>query len=380
MKITITLFGLSVVLVGSLTLSFAWQNTRPVIVEPAFQIPVDKLPLKTFESPDRNFTAIVCPDDKNTFIYRVNWQGNVGRRGKVPEWSVQDCFNEMWISNDGQSIAGTKLEKGILPSGYTRDTGIFAFYRNGRILGDVKLREIVGDISRMPKSGSGYRLVQDAYLTETGRLVVELADGRNLQFDLSTGKNIPLEKPEPIQANWKALQDIRRGYEFQYPDEYLINPPNLSNPLISDFLFKKEKTGWLFGASVIEARDSEERRILAGAPFENFALERIMLMYEADGADSSQYATDAVKKTAFKTRNDLNAIEFYVTVVSEVFPEDSGSSITEKRTEGPIYAVSVSRTNGSYRAIVLRLTDDSAVSNGERETLRKIVDTVKVLR
>ena len=100
---------ISVFLYSPMLYVYAQQSTEPTLIEPAFQVPLARLPLIAFDSPNRNFTAIVCPDDKNTFIYRVNWQGNMGVREKVPKWKAPDCFKEIWISNDGQSIAGTKI-------------------------------------------------------------------------------------------------------------------------------------------------------------------------------------------------------------------------------------------------------------------------------
>ena len=361
---------------------FAQQSTEPtlILIEPAFQVPLNRLPLFTFDSPNRNFTAIVCPDDKNTFIYRVNWQGNMGMREKVPKWKAPDCFKKMWISNDGQSIAGTEFEDGILPSDAAEDTTILSFYRNGQLLNQVRLGQMLGDTSVLPQTTSGLRLTNDIYLNDSGKLIVEIADGRNLLFEMSNGKIVPLEFSEPVEAKWKVFQDIRRGYEFQYPDDYLITPPEIKNPLISDFLLKKEKTGWLFNIFVEEARDSEERRSLTGKPFEDFAVERTKLRYQADGPDSSQYVIDTVKKQTFKTQNNLDAVEFYLTVANEIYFEDSDESITEKRIEGPIYAVSIASPKESPKSLVLRLTDEGLKSKSELDILRKIVDTVKALK
>lgn len=207
---------------------FAQLNAQPILVEPAFQIPLSKLPLKTFDSSNNNFTAIVCPDDKNTFVYRVNWQGNTGYREKQPIWKVQDCFNEMWISNDGQSIVGTKFGKGVLPSGYAKDQTIFSFYKNGQLLNHVKLAELISDFSKLEKTGAGYRWAKNIYLNDTEKLVVETVDSGIHFFEPATGKRISLERAKFTQTNWKVLQDLKRCYEFQYPNDYLIDPLVLS--------------------------------------------------------------------------------------------------------------------------------------------------------
>jgi hypothetical protein len=368
------------ILAGQPIFVFAQQNAQPMLVEPAFQIPLSKLPLNTFDSPNDNFTAIVCPDDKNTFIYRVNWQGNTGYREKQPIWKVQDCFKEMWIANDGQSIVGTKFGKGVLPSDYARDQIIFSFYKNGQLLNQVTVAELIGNLSKLEKTSTGYRWAKDIYLNDAEILVVETRDGENHLFEMATGKPILLEKSKFAQTNWKVFRDLRRCYEFQYPNDYLISPPTLTNPLITDFLLKKENMGWLFDVSVEETRDRQERNRVAHMTFEDFVIERMKPMYQADGADSSQYATDVMKKEAFKNQNGLNVLSLYLTVVNETFSEDPKESTMEKRTEGPIYAVSISLQNTPHKALILRLIDEGTKSKENENILRKMVDTVRIVQ
>jgi hypothetical protein len=199
-------------------------------------------------------------------------------------------------------------------------------------------------------------------------------------YELATGKPILLEPTKYIQTHWKVFQDIRRCYEFQYPNDYLIDPPTLINPLVTDFLLKKEKMGWLFHVSAEEIRDRQERNRAAHMTFEDFVIERINPMYQADGADSSQYATDVVKKEAFKNQNDLKVLSFHLTVVNETFSEDPKESTKEKRTEGPIYAVSISLPNGPHKALILRPIDEGTKSKENEKILRKMVDTVRILK
>jgi len=73
-------------------------------------------------------------------------------------------------------------------------------------------------------------------------------------------------------------------------------------------------------------------------------------------------------------------VEFYFSVANEIYFEDSDESITEKRIEGPIYAVSIASPKESPKSLVLRLTDEGLKSKSELDILRKIVDTVKALK
>ncbi|MBU1299602.1 MAG: hypothetical protein KKG06_04820, partial [Bacteroidetes bacterium] len=110
--------------------------------------------------------------------------------------------------------------------------------------------------------------------------------------------------------------------------------------------------------------------------------DRAMTMYSADGPDGSTYATDVVRKELFTNPNNLNVIEFYLTVVDETYFEDENSKI-EKRTEGPIYAISISQLGESYpyRVLFLKLLPQRGKEYlQEKEILKKIVNTVGILK
>ena len=55
---------------------------------------------------------------------------------------------------------------------------------------------------------------------------------------------------------------------------------------------------------------------------EEFVFDRAMAMYSADGPNGSTYATDVVRKEVFTNPNNLNVIEFYLTVVDKTYFED----------------------------------------------------------
>lgn len=175
-------FGLSFLIIGQTLLAFA----QPTLVEPAFEVPVSKLPLKTFDSKNHKFTAIVCPDDKNIFVFKVNWHGNVGRREKIPMWSTEACFEEVWVANDGQHIIGATYAEGTLPSNYTKEEIIFSFLRNGKSIGDIRLNEIISDLSTLKKTQLGFRWGNLKGFNEAGYLVAETVENQILMLDEPT--------------------------------------------------------------------------------------------------------------------------------------------------------------------------------------------------
>jgi len=377
MKTKIITFGLNLLLIGQMPLAFA----QPILVEPAFEVPISKLPLKTFDSKNRNFMAIVCPDDKNTFVYKVNWRGNIGMREKIPMWSIKACFEEVWVANDGQHIIGAAYAKGALPSNYTKDEIIFFFFKNGKSIGDIRLSEIISDFSKLEKTQSGLRWGNLKGFNEAGYLLAETIENQTLMLDPTTGKKVEFRQRQGgLPSDLKTYRDLMNCFEFAYPKDYEMNQ--------GGFLLKRKGAGWL-----IEINFEDMSKYLSKEynpqkmTFEDFAIQRSKIMFSADGADGSRYATDVIKRNSFTTSNNLKALEIYLTVVRESWPvyedgqEEKESDIEiEKSQEGPIYAVSLSKPGDPYKVLLLNLTDEGKHFQKEKQILKHIIDTIKILQ
>jgi len=369
--------GLILFLVGQIPLAFA----QPTLVEPAFEVPISKLPLKTFDSKNHNFRAIVCPDDKNTFVFKVNWRGNIGMREKIPMWSIKACFEEVWVSNDGQHIIGEAYAEGALPSNYTKEEIIFSFFKNGKSIGDIRLSEIISDLSKLTKTQLGLTWGNLKGFNEAGYLVVETVENQILMLDPTTGTKVEFRQmQEEVPSDFKTYRDFMNCFEFTYPKDYEINQDG--------FLLKRKGAGQLIEINFEDMSNYPNQEYNPQKmTFEDFAIQRSKIKFSADGADGSQYATDIIKRNGFTTPNNLKALEIYLTVVKESWPlyedgqEEKESDIEiEKSQEGPIYAVSLSKPGDPYKVLLLKLTDEGKHSQKEKETLKHITNTIKILK
>ena len=373
----LSVLGLSLLIVGQIPLAFA----QPTLVEPAFEIPVSKLPLKTFHSKNHKFTAIVCPDDKNIFFFKVNWHGNVGRREKIPMWSTEACFEEVWVANDGQHIIGATYAEGALPSNCTKEEIIFSFFKNGKSIGDIRLNEMIGDLSKLEKTQLGLRWGNLKGFNEAGYLVAETVEKQMLMLDPTTGTKVEFRQEQgKVPSDFKTYRDFMNCYEFAYPKDYEMNQ--------GGFLLKRNGTGWLIQ---INFEDMSEYLNQEYNPqkmtFEDFTIQRSKIMFSADGANGSRYATDVIKRNCFTTLNNLKALEIYLTVVRESWPvyedgqEQKESDVEiEKSQEGPIYAVLLSKPGDPYKLLLLNLTDEGKHFQKEKEVLKHITNTIKILK
>jgi len=377
MKLKLRNIGLSFLIIGQTLLAFA----QPTLVEPAFEVPVSKLPLKTFHSKNHKFTAIVCPDDKNIFVFKVNWHGNVGRREKIPMWSTEACFEEVWVANDGQHIIGASYAEGALPSNYTKEEIIFSFFKNGKPIGDIGLSEIISDLSTLEKTQLGLRWGNLKGFNEAGYLVAETVENQILMLDPTTGTKVEFRQEQgKVPSDFKTYRDFMNCFEFAYPNDYEMNK--------GGFLLKRNGTGWLIEINFEDMSQYPNQEFNPQKmTFEDFVIRMAKIMFSADGPNCSQYATDVIKRNIFTTLNNLKALEIYLTVVRESWPlyedgqeEKESDKEIEKSQKGPIYAVSLSKPGEPYEVLLLNLTDEGKHYQKEKQILKHITDTIKILQ
>jgi hypothetical protein len=97
--------------------------------------------------------------------------------------------------------------------------------------------------------------------------------------------------------------------------------------------------------------------------------------------------TDVIKKNCFTTLNNLKALEIYLTVVNESWPvyedgqeEKKSDKEVEKSQEGPIYSVLLSKPGDPYKVLLLNLTDEGKRFQKEKQILKHITNTIKILK
>jgi hypothetical protein len=368
--------GLFLLIVPILTTELSAQYVTPL--NPAAS------EIKQIWSRNKEFVANVFLDRKITRVGKVDWQGNIGRTRWL--WSMDGAFQVGWLSNDGEYFVAGNEGLNFLPINYNKDQVMLSFFKQGRLINQIRLNQLITDFNRLRKTTSNYRWAKYFGLNICGYLAVETIEGRRILLDVTTGR--PAEfKPEKTYrvSKWKTYQDMMRCYEFQYPDDYLIKEffvqggVHEGTPLGQIFL-EKDKV-WLI-EGFVEDTAEYGTDYAARQTFEEFVFDRAMAMHSADGPNGSTYATDVARKELFTNPNNLNVIEFYLTVVDETYFEDNKTKI-KKRTAGPIYAVSISQTDDSYpyQVLFLKLLPKKGKKYlQEKEILKKIVNTVGILK
>ena len=147
------------------------------------------------------FCAVMDPEQKVTTVVRRR-AGGVSQ----PLWSMDGWFRVAYVSNDGEYLVTGYDGVNLLPLKYKKDQVMISFYDRGRLIGQVRLNEMISDFSKLEKVASRdtalatarggsqtvshYRWGDYMGLNSEDHLTVELADKTWLLFDVRTGKMI----------------------------------------------------------------------------------------------------------------------------------------------------------------------------------------------
>ena len=327
-------------------------------------------------SPNENFEAAEDLTTKIITVRKIEWHGRWGQQKDY--WKMKGYFELLGLSDDGEHLVAGARGVYPLPLNYQKDQVMLHFFEAGRLTGEVTLRQLIQDFSRLEKLTSGYRWGRYLGLNRAGYFVVETVEGNKLPFDVKTGKAATFgSNAKTSPANWRTYQDLMRCYEFRYPSDYTLEERlGYQQTATGETLLRSAKAPGTISTQV-EEQDQESTK----SSFEEFAIERAKLMFQADGPDGSTYASGVVGKRAYRNGNGLEALQFSVSVVREAFDEEGKETITEEGTKGPIYAVSISQpTDQRHQALFFQLDPENVGLQGEMQLIEKIVDTVRILK
>ncbi len=131
------------------------------------------------------FCALMDPDSLVTTIVRR-------RAGGVTEnlWSMPGWFRVAFLSNDGEYLATGYDGEGLLPLSYRKDQVMLSFYDRGRLVRQVRLNEMITDLSSMEKTASHYHWGDYLGVNENDHLTVQLPGKKWVIYDLKTAREI----------------------------------------------------------------------------------------------------------------------------------------------------------------------------------------------
>ncbi len=103
-------------------------------------------------------------------------------------WSLPDWHRSLFVADDGKHLVTQYDGLNLIPTDFTDDLVLFTFWRDGRKLREVTVRDFVPDHRILTRTaGSHYYWGIVHGIDTQGRLKVERADKKFFFFDIITG-------------------------------------------------------------------------------------------------------------------------------------------------------------------------------------------------
>ncbi len=108
------------------------------------------------------------------------------KQGKVV-WRLPDWHRSMRVANDGEHLVTESDGMNLIPPDFTNDFVLLTFWRDGKKIREIKVRDLFPDHRGLVRTVSPYAWRQHMELDARGLLHVSLLDGKTLLFDVTTG-------------------------------------------------------------------------------------------------------------------------------------------------------------------------------------------------
>jgi hypothetical protein len=103
-------------------------------------------------------------------------------------WSLPGWHRSLFVADDGKHLVTQYDGLNLLPTDFSDDLVLLTFWREGRKLRDIRVRDFVPDHRLLEHTASHYYWGKVDGIDAQGQLKVERADGKVFLFDVSTGK------------------------------------------------------------------------------------------------------------------------------------------------------------------------------------------------
>jgi hypothetical protein len=103
-------------------------------------------------------------------------------------WLLPDWYRSLFVANDGKHLVTEYDGLNLLPTDFRDDLVLLTFWREGKKLREVTVRDLFPDHSILQRTASHYAWRETIGIDEHGRLKMQRVDGKIFFFDVATGK------------------------------------------------------------------------------------------------------------------------------------------------------------------------------------------------
>lgn len=138
--------------------------------------------LKIECSPGSSVCAEMDPHQGTTVFRQVNGD-------RVVLWKMPGWFRVAFVADDGKHLVTGYAGWNLLARRDPNET-MLNFWREGRLLRSVSLKELLPDLNRLEKTVSHWHWGNYVGFDRNGQFVVETVDGKRHRYDVSTGEKV----------------------------------------------------------------------------------------------------------------------------------------------------------------------------------------------
>jgi hypothetical protein len=150
-----------------------------------------KAPPAEVESPNHKFLARLDPAHQRTSVFR---RAVVGLE-KL--WEMTGQHSVIFLSDNPDYLVSAYRGGELLSLDHAPDEVMLRFYQRGRLLGTIRLPELIHHPERLPRTVSHRRWCQSMGLVDARQFAVVTSENRRYLFDVTTGQQVSAASATP---------------------------------------------------------------------------------------------------------------------------------------------------------------------------------------
>jgi len=142
--------------------------------------PLPPASLTEVSSPDGSFRAVADPTTDRVSVFK--------RGTTEPVWSLPGWHRWVFVANDGDHLVIGPDSLNLLPVGVREDAPLLVFMHRTRRVHAVTVGQLFPGLRGLRPTASHLAWGSVVGISQANRLMIELVDGRHLEFDVSDGR------------------------------------------------------------------------------------------------------------------------------------------------------------------------------------------------
>lgn len=103
-------------------------------------------------------------------------------------WSMKGWYRNIWLADDGKHLVIGYDGMNLIPVDYTADMVMITFVREGTVIREVKLKNLITDFRKLVRTVSHYYWGSFDGFDKSGNFAVTTVENKTVRFDITTGE------------------------------------------------------------------------------------------------------------------------------------------------------------------------------------------------